>query len=126
MKGAQHSAVTVATAQTIATNNDGFSRLAVSETTPPAAFMNACVACHGSRSSEAVGSASTAASCVAIPHTSSAKSVGLNRSILSCAALVTSPSSRRVDAEEVIGDADADDEEDDDEDGGVYGAAQAA
>ena len=39
----------------------------------------------GSRSSEAVGSASTAASCVAMPHTSSAKSVGLNRSILSCA-----------------------------------------
>ena len=61
-----------------------------------------------------------------MPHTSSAKSVGLNRSILFCAALVTSPSSRRVDAEEFIGDADAADEEDDDEDGGVYGAAQAA
>ena len=62
-----------------------------------------------------------------MPHTSSAKSVGLNRSILSCAALVTSPSSRRVDAEELIGDADADaDEEEEDEDGGVYGVAQAA
>ena len=60
-----------------------------------------------------------------MPHTSSAKSVGLKRSILSCAALVTSPSSRRVDAEELIGDADADADEED-EDGGVYGAAQAA
>jgi hypothetical protein len=41
--------------------------------------------------------------------------------------LVTSPSSRRVDAEELIGDGDADaDEDDEDEDGGVYGVAQAA
>ena len=50
----------------------------------------------------------------------------MKRSILSCAALVTSPSSRRVDAEELIGDANGDDEVDEDEDGGVYGAAQAA
>ena len=62
-----------------------------------------------------------------MPHTSSAKSVGLNRSILSCAALVTSPSSRRVDADELIGAADAEEVEDDeDDDGGVYGVAQAA
>ena len=36
------------------------------------------------------------------------------------------PSSRRVDAEELIGDADAADDDEDDEDGGLYGVAQAA